>query len=290
MYRSRLNTLPVELKEEIAEYVLQWGMTATNRRLGILDVFKKYNVRVDELGTGTNRMVVKYKGFALKIALDNEGIDDNRQEWVMSDLLYPDVPRAHEISGDIIRTDNKCEIIGGHLLVADYAPAFANWSTMLAYRQQIRKILGKWTGKYVLGDVGITKKNYANWGLLNGKPVCIDCAYVFPADLKLFTCTCGNDDLECSKSDFASYTCPKCNRHYSDAELRSRIPNSRRHELFSNVEGIRMVQEYEKHDVDIKYTDKEKRYIPAPIDLTPSEYAAAVRNIMPIDLEDLNKI
>lgn len=51
-----------------------------------------------------------------------------------------------------------------------------------------------------------------------------------------------------------------------------------------------MVQEYEKHDVDIKYTDKEKRYIPAPIDLTPSEYAAAVRNIMPIDLEDLNKI
>ena len=278
MYRSRLNTLPVDLKEEIAEYVLQWGMTATNRRLGILEAFKKYGVRVDELGTGTNRLIVKYQGFALKIALDDEGVDDNRQEWAISELLAPYVPKTYEISGDVIYKDKSCEIIGGHLLVADYAPALANWSTMCVYRQQIKKILDEWDSRgFMLGDVGITKKNYANWGLLRGRPVCIDSAYIFPGGYDLFACICGCKELNIVKSDYSSYRCAKCQTVFSDSELRARISNKKRHELFSKVEGIRMVEEYEKHDVDIKFLDKHRKHRSTPFDLSASEYAAAIR-------------
>lgn len=288
LYRSRLNSLPVELKEEIAEYVLQWGMTATNRRLAILETFKKYNVKVDELGTGTNRLIVKYQGYALKIALDNEGIDDNRQEWVMSEILAPHVPQTYEISGDIItREDGSSEIIGGHLLVADYAPAFANWSTFLIYNPKIRKILTLWDSKgFILGDVGTTKKNYANWGLLNGKPVCIDYAYIFPGDMNLFECICGCKELQIVKSDFSSYRCAKCPMTFSDADLRSRISNQRRHELFSKVEGIKLTKEFETHDVDPKYINAHHRCEPTPFDINPSEYAAAIRNVANYDIDE----
>lgn len=278
-YRSRLNSLPVELKEEIASYVLQWGMTATNRRLGILDAFKRHNVQVDELGTGTNRLIVKYQGYALKIALDDEGIDDNRQEWVMSERLYPYVARAYEISGDIIKKDDgTCEIIGGHLLVADYAPAFSSWGEMIIYQPKIRKILEMWSHSYLLGDVGITKKNFANWGLLHGKPVCIDYAYIFPGEMKLFQCICGNDNLDINRSDFSSYTCtnPDCRKKFTDSELRARIPNSKRHALFSAVEGVSMSEEFETHDVDPKYIKQNNVHIKAPIDVDPMEIAKIV--------------
>ena len=279
-YRSRLNSLPVELKEEIAEYVLQWGMTATNLRLGILDTFKKYNVKVDELGTGTNRLIVKYQGYALKIALDDEGVDDNRQEWVMSDMLYPNVARTYEISGKVIpQEDETLKIIGGHLLVADYAPAFPSWGEMLFYQTKIRKILNLWNSQgYLLGDVGISKKNFANWGLLNGKPVCIDYAYIFPANMNLMECTCGNHNLQIAGDTFSSYRCtnPKCCRTFSDAEIRARIPNAKRHSLFSTVEGICMHEEYEEHDVDPKYIDKTVSKIKSPYDTDVMELARCI--------------
>lgn len=267
IYRSRLNSLPVDLKEEIAEYVLQWGMTATNRRLGILDTFKKHGIHVDELGTGTNRLIVRYQGYALKIALDNEGIDDNRQEWVMSERLYPHIARSHEISGGIIQKDDgSMEIIGGHLLVATYVPALSSYGEMMRYQTQIRRILELFSKDNLLGDIGINRKNFANWGLLNGKPVCLDYAYVFPADMKLFKCTCGSDNLEIIRDTYSSYRCKKCQKVFTDSELRARISNQKRHQLFSKVEGISMTQEYETHEVDPKYTKEVKNKIIGPGD------------------------
>lgn len=276
VFRSRLNSLPTALKQQVAGYVLQWGMTPTNRRLGILNEFKKFKVPVQELGTGTNRLIIRYQGQAVKIALDNEGIDDNRQEWVMSDRLGPDekVPASKELSGKRIPLpDGSKKIVGGHLLVASYAPALSSWGEMMMYQQKIRKILNGWSREFVLGDVGITKKNYANWGLLNGKIVCIDYAYIFPAEMKIFECICGNPNLEIVKDTFSSYKCPKCGRTVSDSELRARISNQKRHELFSRVDGLEMKEEYETHTVEKKYAKKNEIYIPTPYDTDPMQIA-----------------
>lgn len=278
-YRSRLNALPLDLKIDIASVISQWGMSATRRRLQILEAFQDYKVPVTELGTGTNRLIVKYSNYALKMALDDEGVDDNRQEWVMSEMLDPGVAFSHEISGEITQKDEETyEITGGHLLVASYVPAFTSIGEMLVYGKAIRSLLKNWSTKFLLGDVGITKKNFANWGLDGNIPKCIDYAYIFPAGINLFNCTCGYEDLQIDTQTFSFYTCKRCGKKWSDSELRSRISNERRHEFFSQVKGIRMTKEYEVHDVDPKYLDIEKPRDTTPIELPNYHTETRIRN------------
>ena len=238
MFRSRLNQLPIELRIKIGEVAYQKQMFPTQRKDLVMELLRSYHIEFTELGTGTNRFIVKYDGYALKIALDKEGIADNRQEWVMSTALSPDVANAFEISK------------GGHLLVASYAPAFTSFSEMNSYAPQIRRILKKWSNRYLLGDVGLTSINYANWGLLNNEPVCIDYAYIFPVSMDIFECICGNKDMKITGSDFTTYQCSKCFKTYTDRELRARISNEERMKLFSNVceNGILMQHAVEEHE------------------------------------------
>lgn len=251
LFRSRINQLPYELKVKIGEVSYQKQMFATQRKELVVKLLHDYGIEFTELGTGTNRFIVKYEGYALKIALDQEGVADNKQEWVMSSLLAPYVAKAHEISK------------GGHLLVATYAPAFTSFSEMRMHENTIRKILKDWSTRYLLGDVGITHINYANWGVSNGKPVCIDYAYIFPANMEVFECVCGNKDMKFSGNDFTTYQCTKCLATYTDRELRSRISNAERLKLFSDVSsaGIEMVKDYEEHEAPV----------PKPKYVNPSE-------------------
>lgn len=245
-FRSRLNTWPLELKCEIGEIPLQKGMRATSRKEKAVELLKKYNIDFVEIGTGTNRFIIKYDGYAVKIALDKEGIADNKQEFAICEALMPDVAYAHEISN------------GGHLLVASYCPAFTSHNEMWAHNAEIRRILNKWSSRYLLGDVGLTTYNYANWGLSpEGKAVCIDYAYIFPASLDLFKCICGNKSMSID-GNFAEYKCTKCGHRYQDRELRAKISQEERLRLFSSVSGIKMMSEFEQHPVDPKYIKYDK--------------------------------
>ena len=96
-------------------------------------------------------------------------------------------------------------------------------------------ILERWGNRYLLGDVGLTHINYANWGLLNNKPVCIDYAYVFPVSMDIFTCICGCKEMTFSDANYTTYRCVECKTEYTDRQLRSRISNEERLELFKNV-------------------------------------------------------
>jgi len=248
-FRSRLNQLPIELKVKIGEVSFQKGMLATSRRDKVIELLTEYNIPFQNIGTGTNRHIVKYDGYVIKIALDREGVADNKQEWVMSDMLRPHVADAYEISQ------------GGHLLVASYAPAFTSQHEMYSYRSTITKILTSWSDRYLLGDVGLTNVNYANWGLnQEGKPVCIDYAYIFPVSMNIFKCVnCGNKAMSLNSS-FTEYTCMHCKRVYQDRELRSKISQQERLKLFENVKGIKLTKPVEEHPVDAQYI---------PIDTNP---------------------
>lgn len=241
-FRSKLNNLPLELKCRLAEIPYQKGMRHSSRKEKIIEALKEFKIPYVELGTGTNRFIVKYEGYALKIALDNEGVADNRQEWVMSVPLGAGAAQAYEISK------------GGNLLMAAYNGAFSTFHEFNVYRKEVYKILHDWNAKgFLLGDVGITKKNYANWGLSpDRKPVCIDYAYIFPGNMDLFECTCGSKRLYVNE-DFTEYHCEDCGKHFDDRELRMRIPNSVREKLFSEVEGIEMATPTVMHEVDEKY-------------------------------------
>ena len=240
-FRSRLNTLPIDMKVEIGEVVYQKGMRATSRRDKVVEVLTKYNIPFQNIGTGTNRHIIKYDGYVIKIALDREGVADNKQEWVMSEALKPHVADAFEISK------------GGHLLVASYAPAFTSLNEMMFHRTTITTILAEWSTRYLIGDVGMVSTNYANWGVNNqGKPVCIDYAYIFPASMNLFKCTCGNRSLNMI-NNYSQYKCPVCQKVYEDRDLRYKISQEDRLAMFENVEGIQMFQDVETHPVEDRY-------------------------------------
>lgn len=224
-FRSRLAELPTEVREGLAEVSYQIGMTPSARRNRCIEVLKKADVPFKDIGTGTNRFIIRFSGYAVKIALDREGVADNKQEFTMSPTLAPHVAPAHEITK------------GGHLLVASYAPAFTSYSEFLMYRSKIVKILESWGTRFLLGDVGITAINYANWGVLHGEPVCIDYAYIFPVSMDVFTCVCGCKHMTFTDSSFTTYRCgnPKCPMQYTDRELRNRISQDERLKLFSDV-------------------------------------------------------
>lgn len=243
-FRSRLMTLPFEARVKIGEVAYQKGMRATSRRNRVIEILKEYDVPFTEVGTGTNRFIVKYDGFALKIALDKEGIADNKQEWVMAEMLSPNVSMAHEISK------------GGHLLVATYAPAFTSYAEILGYQSEIESILERWGERFLLGDVGFNRVNYANWGLLGSKPVCIDYAYIFPASMDLFKCNCGCKRMKFVDHTCSEYKCVECGREYQDRELRCKISQDERLRLFNSVEGIEMHSPMEEHMAAEKYLPK----------------------------------
>lgn len=259
-FRSRLNALPIDLKCAIGEIPLQKGMRPTSRKEMAIKLLDEYNIDYVEIGTGTNRFIIKYDGYAVKIALDREGIADNKQEYAICEALMPNVAYAHEISD------------GGHLLVASYCPAFTTHNEMWAHNSKIRQILTDWSKRYLLGDVGLTTYNYANWGLSpDGRPVCIDYAYIFPASLDLFKCICGNKSMTLD-GNFAEYKCTKCGHRYQDRELRAKISNDERVRLFSSVPGIKMTNEFEIHPVDPKYI----KFTTKPDDPNPYDTAMNV--------------
>lgn len=259
-FRSRLNALPLDLKCEIGEVPLQKGMRPTSRKEKVIEALKKYNIDYVEIGTGTNRFIIKYDGYAVKIALDREGIADNKQEYAICESLMPHVAYAHEISK------------GGHLLVASYCPAFTTHNEMWSHNGEIRRILSEWSKRYLLGDVGLTTYNYANWGLSpDGRPVCIDYAYIFPASFELFKCICGNKSMTLD-GNFSEYKCTQCGHRYQDRELRAKISQQERMKLFSSASGITMVNEYENHEVDPKYIKYERK----PDDPDPYDVAMTV--------------
>ena len=245
-YRSRILQLPHELLVKLAEISYQKQMFATQRKNLVIETLREYGTEFTELGTGTNRFIIKYDGFALKIALDQEGVADNKQEYVMSRQLAPDVAATHDISR------------GGHLLVATYAPAFTSLSEMRMFETQIRAILRKWSTRFLLGDVGLTSVNYANWGVLNGRPVCIDYAYIFPANMALFKCSCGNQEMTFTGNDYTTYQCLSCKKTWTDRELRSRISNEERMRLFTNVSdrSIEMRHPVEEHLATVQIPDE----------------------------------
>lgn len=240
-FRSRLNELPVDLKCQIGELVYQKGMLPSSRKKKCVELLKEYKIDFTEVGTGTNRFIVRYDGFALKIALDKEGVADNIQEWVMGSEL-DNVAYNFEISK------------GGNFLVEEYVPAFTSYSEMWYYQSTIRKILADWNQRgYLLGDVGICRENYANWGLApGGIPKCIDYAYIFPASMDLFKCTCGSKNIS-PDSNFTSYKCNICGTQFEDREIRSKISQETRMRLYNQVKGVEMMKTHEMHESSTIY-------------------------------------
>ena len=208
---------------------------------------RKYHVDdIVPLGPGTNRYAFKLNGFVIKFATDKDGKIDNFKEFKMAKVLFPYVTKIYEVSEN------------GTIMVAEYIQPFDSYFEMRAYADQIRSILKELSSVYLIGDVGITEKNYVNWGIRIGtnQPVCLDFAYVYSVKSKLFLCPyCQTSSMIVPNQDFTALICsnPKCGRKYLFEDIRRKIGNDiHQHEIGDlSLEGYRLGESHVLTDLDL---------------------------------------
>lgn len=167
-----------------------------------------------ELGPGTNRIAFLKDGYVYKIALDEYGLEDNMSEFKRSKENPEYLARAYEIC------------YGRAVLVSEYVNLLMpeEWETA---KSKMSYILAKLSQEYVIGDLGLTKKNYCNWGwrTKDKSLVALDYAYLYPirGNEHALVCNCGSrikvDDT------FTVYKCtnPNCGLKYSVMEILNKM-------------------------------------------------------------------
>jgi len=131
--------------------------------------------------------------------------------------------------------------------VAEYIQPFNSYTEMYKYADEIREILQSLSSVYLIGDVGITPNNYANWGQRVGseEPVCLDFAYVYDVGSDLLLChSCKNNSMLVPNKDFTELYCSSCGKKYKFEDIRGRIGNDmHRHEIGDlSDEGYEMTE------------------------------------------------
>ena len=217
---------PEELRLEIVKLSKRRDILNDEKQGELFKILRQYDLGdITPLGPGTNRYAFKIDGFVVKFATNKDGIIDNFKEFKMAKRLYPHVTKIYEVAEN------------GTLLVAEYIQPFQSYGEMYQYADQIRGILTKISAVYLIGDVGITAKNYANWGLRIGSdsPVCLDFAYVYNVRSELFLCRkCKNNSMLFPDKDFVKLVCPArgCGAVYEFTDIRRRIGNDvHKHEI-----------------------------------------------------------
>ena len=204
------------MKRFRSTYELNWILCRAEE---LIKLFRKYEVgEIAQLGSGTNRYGLKLDGFVIKVATDHEGKVDNLKEFKMAKVLFPRVPRTYEVSEN------------GLLLIAEYVQPFESFTEMMRYADRIREILAELSAVYLIGDVGITNKNFGNWGIRVGTDelVCLDFAYVYDVTSDLFICRhCHTNSMLVPNKDFTKLICPNkaCQKETLFEDIRSMVSN-----------------------------------------------------------------
>lgn len=148
----------------------------------VVKVLHRYNITFNMLGGATNRVVVQAGGYAIKIALDDQGYKDNFMEFSLSQEWQPDVTKSYETNGYILV--QQCV----RLLTKE------EWRNR---KMEILSILERHSHDYLMGDIGYIETNMANYGITDeGRVVILDYAYCHRATEQLFSCeVCGEGIL-----------------------------------------------------------------------------------------------
>ena len=191
---------------------------------------KKYlkdcGVPFDGLGPGTNRMGISIDGYAVKIALDKDGMIDNRREMLYTKALQPYVVRVYEC------------VPNGLILVCEMVEIFA-YADFLKYQDLMREMLAEISKNFLIGDCGITGKNYINWGIRRNGTICIlDFAYIYSVKYNVFTCTCSDTAILRYDSNYVNLICPECGKKYTFGELRRKITRKQQEDEIGDIRRL----------------------------------------------------
>lgn len=179
------------------------------------------------LGSGTNRFGILIDGYAVKFALDGDGMIDNRREFLYSKDLYPYVVKVYEAFPN------------GLVAVTEYVEIF-NIDSFYRYESRMKEILSEIANNYLVGDVGVTGKNYVNWGIRHSgveDDICIlDFAYIYNVKFNISKCACGAflqyDDK------FVNFECPSCGKKYTFGEVRRKISRKEQEKEIGDIRRL----------------------------------------------------
>lgn len=243
-----------EIFIELYQITLISGIDNNERYILIQECLKKHGIDFTPLGCGTNRCSLLIDGFAIKFALDNDGAIDNRREMIYSKNLQPYVTKCYECTPS------------GYIAVEEYVEIFTQ-DEFRSRQTEMREILEAISEQYLIGDIGITTKNYVNWGTRLDGTICIlDYAYCYNTTFGTFVCGCDETSVLHYDKNFVDLVCPTCGKKYSFGDVRRRITRKMQEEEIGDIrrigynlhkaeEEVEYVKEFEP---EVKSKKKEK--------------------------------
>jgi predicted RNA-binding Zn-ribbon protein involved in translation (DUF1610 family) len=226
----------------------------------IKEMLMEEGVPFSPLGSGTNRLGILIDGYAVKIALDEDGQIDNKREYLYSEVLQPYAVKVYECSAE------------GHIMVCEYITIFS-LSDIYDPRivSKMKAILEDITTNYFVGDIGITDKNFVNWGKRNDDSLCIlDFAYIYDVKYNLFSCPkCGPEYMVRYDAKYVDLICPVCGEKYTFANIRRKITREEQRNEIGDIkllgynlrlseEVVEFVEEFESKFKEGKKKVKDK--------------------------------
>lgn len=214
-----IENFPFELRVEL-DLLSRKNITNKEKQDKLFNLLREYKIKnLVALDSGTNRYACELNGFVVKFATDYDGKIDNMKEFKMAKRLSPYVVQVNEISS------NCC------LMVCEYIQPFDSFQEMLMYKSEIQKILTDLSQNYLIGDVGISEKNFRNWGVRIGtnKPVCLNFADVYDVKSSIFLCNaCDKKSMIIPNQNFTELYCtnPNCGKRYLFEDIRRKITNA----------------------------------------------------------------
>lgn len=213
----------------------------------IIRVLEKYNIPFSPLGGGTNRYGIMVDGYCVKIAYDSDGMIDNKREFIYSIALQPYVVKTYECSPTGLLS--VCEYVAS-LTREDY--------TDRKVQQKMREILKDIAENFFIGDVGVTSKNYGNWGIrtTNEELVILDFAYVYSVGYNTFQCSCAGQGMLYYDRDFVELICPVCGKRYTFGQIRKKISKKQQEIEIGNIEekGYSLTKKYQMKKFNHRFT------------------------------------
>ena len=85
-----------EVYLELLKITMMGDISNNEKNAFVKTLLTEYNIPFSGLGPGTNRMAVLIDGYAVKIALDKDGMIDNKREFLYTKNLQPFVIKVYE--------------------------------------------------------------------------------------------------------------------------------------------------------------------------------------------------
>ena len=208
---------------EIYKTTLMGDIDNNTRSYYIKELLTKNNIPFTGLGNGTNRMGILIDGYVFKIAFDDDGMIDNKREFIYTKQLQPYVVKVYEC------------IPNGLISVCEYVSIFT-LDDFHKHQEEMADILKDISDRFFIGDVGITTKNYVNWGIRNDGTICIlDFAYIYSTQFRIFVCDCEEEGTLRYDKMYVNLICPLCGKKHTFGSIRRRITRKQQAEEIGDI-------------------------------------------------------